>query len=123
MILKCIAVGIGGFLGSVARYLISLVPLQTHGNYPVNTFLANILGALIIGVVIALAQNSDMEPEKILFLKVGLCGGLTTFSTFSVETLGFIQSGSFWMAAAYVLASVVICVAGVYCGIRIGNMI
>ena len=117
--LNCLAVGIGGFVGSIFRYLIGKIPLQSGGLYPINTFVTNIIGAVLIGVIIAYAKDTDMSPEKLLMLKVGLCGGLTTFSTFSVETLGLIESGNWLYAGAYALLSVALCVAGVWVGMRL----
>lgn len=119
MFLNCLAVGIGGFCGSILRYLISLIPLQNKANFPVNTFITNIIGAVLIGIIIAYADKSDMSPEKLLMLKVGLCGGLTTFSTFSSESLGLIQSGNIWGAVLYAVLSVCICVLGVYVGMKL----
>ncbi len=117
--LNCLAVGIGGFVGSILRYLIGKIPLQSGGLYPINTFVTNIIGAVLIGAIIAHAKDTDMSPEKLLMLKVGLCGGLTTFSTFSVETLGLIESGNWLYAGAYALLSVALCVAGVWVGMHI----
>ncbi len=119
MLLKCIAVGFGGFIGSIARYLISKVELQHGGKFPINTLIVNIVGAVLIGYIISSAKNSGMSEEKLLFLKVGLCGGLTTFSTFSVETLGYIQSGNVLMGIAYSAVSVVLCVLGVMIGLKL----
>lgn len=119
MFFNCLAVGVGGFCGSVLRYLISQIPLQNKGNFPINTLITNIIGAVLIGAIIAYASKSDMSPEKLLMLKVGLCGGLTTFSTFSVESLGLIQNGNIWAAALYILLSVGICVIGVYIGMKL----
>lgn len=73
--------------------------------------------------VISYAGENGMSEEKLLFLKMGLCGGLTTFSTFSVETLGVIESGSLWAAATYAVVTVVICVFGVYIGMKIGSIL
>jgi len=122
MLAKCIAVGMGGFVGSVLRYLISRMEFQRSGNIPINTLIVNIAGAMIIGMIIAYAENYGMNEEKLLFLKVGLCGGLTTFSTFSVETLGFFESGSVLAGTAYALVSVAVSVLGVFAGLKIGGM-
>lgn len=118
--LNCIYVGIGGFIGAVLRYLISLVPI-TRGSFPVNTFITNIIGAVIIGIIIARTGRSDtLSPEKVLILKTGLCGGLTTFSTFSAETWSLLQSGNMVLGGAYIVGSVVLCVIGVGIGMWIG---
>lgn len=122
MLVKCFAVGMGGFIGSVIRYLVSRVEFQKSGNYPINTFLVNVVGAVLIGVIIVYAKENGMSEEKLLFLKMGLCGGLTTFSTFSVETFGFIESGNLLMGLAYIVVTVVLCVLGVYLGMKIGSL-
>lgn len=119
MLLKCLAVGLGGFIGAIGRYLFSAVEIKWGGNLPINTLVVNLVGAIIIGFVIAYAQNTGMSEEKLLFLKVGLCGGLTTFSTFSVETFNLIEAGSYGYAICYVMLSVVLCVLGVALGMKL----
>ena len=117
LFIKCLAVGIGGFLGSVLRYLLSEIPIKQI-NYPVNTLITNIIGAIIIGMVISYADKTGMRPEKLLLLKTGFCGGLTTFSTFSYETFKLIENGSLLLAGSYVILSVACSIAGVYLGLR-----
>lgn len=118
MLIRCIAVGAGGFLGSIARYLLSKVELQRRGNYPLDTLLVNVLGAILIGVIIAEAQQNGMSENKLLFLKFGLCGSLTTFSTFSVEMYGYLETGNIAMAIGYAIVSVTLCLIGVMLGIK-----
>ena len=80
MIINCIFVGLGGFAGSVFRYLIGLVPLCKNSEFPVITLLINVIGAVIIGMLAKGAESFEsFSPNMILFLKVGLCGGFTTF--------------------------------------------
>lgn len=79
----CLIVGLGGFIGSVCRFMISKLPLSAEGSFPLNTFIINILGAFAIGCIVA-AAGKDLDPRAVLFLKVGICGGFTTFSTFSL---------------------------------------
>ena len=117
LFIKCLAVGIGGFLGSVLRYLLSEIPIKQL-NYPVNTLITNIIGAVIIGMVISYADKTGMRPEKLLLLKTGFCGGLTTFSTFSHETFKLIENGSLLLAGSYVILSVAGSIVGVYLGLR-----
>ena len=69
-------------------------------------------GAFLIGIIAAMAlKNQEMDPHLLLLLKVGVCGGFTTFSTFSLETVGLLESGNYLTALLYVTASVVLCVA------------
>ena len=117
LFIKCLAVGIGGFLGSVLRYLLSEIPIKQL-NYPVNTLITNIIGAVIIGMVVSYANKTGMRPEKLLLLKTGFCGGLTTFSTFSHETFKLIENGSLLLAGSYVILSVACSIVGVYLGLR-----
>ncbi len=123
MLLNCICVGAGGFIGSVARYLISISPLQSKSDYPLHTLITNIIGAFLIGLIIARADRSSISPEKLLLLKTGLCGGLTTFSTFSAETFSLFQSGSLLAGTLYVILSVALCFVGVGIGMMIGQRI
>ena len=106
--LNCIIVGLGGFIGAVLRYLISLIPIKNPDSFPINTFIINILGALIIGIIaFTAAKNQNLDAKLILFLKVGICGGFTTFSTFSLETANLIKSGCVLTAIIYILLSVI----------------
>lgn len=111
-----LCVGAGGFIGAVGRYGLGLIPLAP--GLPLMTLLINFAGSVLIGAVVeaaALAAGA-LPREAVLFLKVGLCGGFTTFSTFSLETLDLIEGGQYALAGAYALASVVLCVAGVLAG-------
>lgn len=102
--MDCLMVGLGGFVGSVCRYLISRVPLGSGSGFPVNTFVINIAGAFAIGCI-ASAAGRDLDGRLLLFLKVGICGGFTTFSTFSLETARLVEGGQLMTAALYVAAS------------------
>lgn len=114
MILKCLMVGIGGFVGSVCRYLISLIPINEKYTFPIKTFVTNILGAFIIGLIVALAlKRPDMDPKTTLLIKTGFCGGFTTFSTFALESSDLIGKGQWGVATAYMVLSVVVCIAAV----------
>ena len=109
--LNCLAVGAGGFVGAVLRYLVSMIPLDKTGAFPVNTLL---IGAFAIGLVTVLAVKYSLPGSKwVLFAKTGICGGFTTFSTFALETAGLIQSGRIGTSAAYMLLSVTLSVAAV----------
>lgn len=124
MFLNCIAVGAGGFLGAVSRYLMGMIPFLQKGSLPYHTLLINVLGAVLIGIVVKTADSTEiLNPSTVLFLKVGICGGFTTFSTFSLESLDLLQSGRPAAFAVYAIASVVLCVAGVLGGKWIAGMI
>lgn len=102
MIWNLMAVAAGGALGATGRYLLTLL---MAGQPLIATLIANVVGSLIIGVAIGSVQG-----RMLLFLSVGLCGGFTTFSTFSNQTMTLIQSGNWLGATAYVVGSVLLCV-------------
>lgn len=112
--LNCLLVGLGGFIGAALRYLISMIPIKNPDSFPINTFIINIAGAFAIGcIAFAVSKNENIDPKLLLFLKVGICGGFTTFSTFSLETAELIKGGCVITALIYVLASVVLSVLAV----------
>lgn len=116
---KFIYVGLGGALGAVCRYAVSLLPWK--GNFPILTLITNLIGALLIGVIVGITTQKGKEaPQLQLFLKTGVCGGFTTFSTFSLEALKLLESGEKVQGYIYMLVSVVGCVAGVWMGKKIG---
>lgn len=120
--MNILAVGIGGFLGAVSRYLLGKIPMNAVEGFPMNTFITNVLGAVIIGVVFAAtAKLGGSDSNTVLLLKTGFCGGLTTFSTFSLEGLQLIQDGHIGMFAVYAILSVAICVLACWAGTAIGN--
>ena len=115
-----IFVGLGGAIGAMLRYSISLIPYKR--TFPFPTLIINVIGALIIGYITGLAIKKCFSDNTVLFLKTGLCGGFTTFSTFSLEAYNLIQAGSCGYAGLYVIISVVGCIAGVYCGMAFGKL-
>lgn len=112
--LNCIIVGIGGFIGAVVRYLIGLIPVNPQNGFPIKTLLINIAGAFLIGMVVAFGAKKEWNPQLILFLKVGICGGFTTFSSFALETNQLLEQGAGGSAALYVVLSVAGALAAVY---------
>ena len=113
--LNILAVGAGGFLGSVCRYLISLITVNETTLFPLKTFGTNIVGCIVIGIIAVFAsKNADLNPYVLLFLKVGLCGGFTTFSTFALETSDLIKTGHIGAAFLYAALSVLAGVAVIF---------
>ena len=111
----CLAIGLGGALGAICRYLLSLIPVR--GAVPWMTMLTNLLGAILIGMVVGLATLlPDLPADLLFFLKTGFCGGFTTFSTFSLEMLKLLEDGHLAAAMLYACLSVVLCIAGVWLG-------
>lgn len=109
-VLKAILiVGSGSFVGGAIRYLISLAMKGVSKGFPWATLVVNVTGCLLIGLLWGwLSRSSQMEGSLALFLTVGLCGGFTTFSTFSKEALTLLQGGNVWGFVGYVVASVVV---------------
>jgi CrcB protein len=115
ILLDCVFVGLGGFVGSVLRYVVSLLPLRHESGFPLLTLCINVLGAFVLGLIVALfGRSSSLDPRTLLFLKVGLCGGFTTFSTFALEAQGLLSGGKPGIAVLYMLLSIVLCVGAVY---------
>ena len=117
MIINCFFVGIGGFVGSVFRYLISLIPFLKNGSLPLATLAVNVAGAVIIGIIVKEAESAgSFNEQTLLFLKVGLCGGFTTFSTFALESFELFQGGRLLLTGIYIAASVFLCIGGIALG-------
>jgi CrcB protein len=113
-LLDCIFVGFGGMFGSVARYLISLFPLRQQSGFPLPTLGVNLAGAFLIGLIVAFAgKNTSLDPRALLFLKVGVCGGFTTFSTFALETQTLLHGGRLFTGLSYAALSVVLCIGAI----------
>ena len=91
--LECLAVGLGGFIGSVCRYLVGKIPLKNPA-----------------------AKNIHINDKLMLFLKVGICGGFTTFSTFSLEAAELMKSGAIPAALLYIVLSAVLGILAVFAG-------
>jgi fluoride exporter len=113
-----IAVGIGGMLGSIARYLVTkTIDRQIPSNFPFGTFSVNFLGALLLGVIYALAVRKTALPEHWrLFLGTGVCGGFTTFSAFALENYTLLSTKPL-IAVLYTCLSIIAGIAGVAIGI------
>jgi CrcB protein len=113
-----LAVAAGGAIGSLTRFwLAALMTMLTGPRFPWGTLLINVLGSGIIGWVAAVTLTPArvaMHPDLRVFLMVGVCGGFTTFSAFSLQTLELLQAGEVGPAAGYVVGSVVLCLAAVW---------
>ncbi len=112
---KLFWVGCGGAVGAILRYAISLLPWK--GEFPLLTLVTNLAGAILIGLVVGFASSKDtISSNTVLFLKTGVCGGFTTFSTFSLEALTLLERNQKGIAVVYIFLSVVGCVIGVWFG-------
>ena len=108
MLKNILLVGTGSFLGGALRYIVSLLVKYT-GGFPWATFTVNILGCLLIGVLWGIfSRCANASQQLVLFLSVGFCGGFTTFSTLSKESLQLIQSGNWLYFSLYVAGSILL---------------
>ena len=115
-------VALGGAVGAVGRYALSLIPVRT--GFPFITLITNILGAVAIGFIAGLLSARDnLSPNVSLFWKTGVCGGFTTFSTFSLEAWQLMEKGNYLLSVLYAVLSVVCCIAGVWIGRKLSGLI
>ena len=110
-------IALGGAAGSVSRYgLGMLVHRGTQAAFPVGTLTVNLVGCVIAGVAAKMLMGAQANPDLRALVIVGFCGGFTTFSAFSLEVVGLAQRGEWTLAAGYVAASLVLCLAGTAIG-------
>ena len=115
-------VALGGALGAVARYAISLLPVKTQ--FPILTLVTNILGAILIGFIVGLSdKRENTSPNTILFWKTGVCGGFTTFSTFSLEAYKLFENKTYALGGVYAALSVCCCLFGIFLGKKLATAI
>lgn len=121
---RTLLVAAGGLVGSVARYwLAGWVQNANVSTFPVGTLAVNVLGSFILGLVIALSLERGMISAETRFLfGTGLCGGFTTMSTFSYETLALLQSGGAAAALANVALTMALCLIAVWAGMLAGRV-
>ena len=125
MLKTLLFIGMGSFTGGVLRYLISrYVQNFLTPSFPLGTFLVNVLGCFAIGLFYGLFERGNlMNPNLRMFLTVGFCGGFTTFSTFSADTVRLLRAGDYGPATAYIALSVAVCIAFAALGMWIGAQI
>jgi CrcB protein len=118
MIKNFLLVGLGGALGSMLRYAVYLSITVKH--FPYGTFLVNITGSFIIGLVLALSlkDESFLNNWKV-FLATGICGGFTTFSSFTAENVALLQNGKYGIALLYITLSIVLGIAAAWLGFKL----
>lgn len=116
-----VLVFLGGGAGSVLRYLVGkwIGAFAPHAAFPWGTFAVNVLGSLLIGLLATLATRGTLSAEWRLMLVVGFCGGFTTFSTFSRESLALLTGGQALTFVLYAAGSVALGLAAAWCGVKL----
>ena len=122
---KVICVGIGGFIGASMRYLISIQSSKLlNSSIPLGTLIANVLGGFLIGVIMEISMSTDLiSPNLKLFLTTGIMGGLTTFSTFSYETISLLSDGKYLLGIGNIFVNLILSLGGVVLGTSICKML
>lgn len=115
--MNCLFVGAGGCVGAITRYLMGLaIPAHASG-FPLGTFAINVVGGFAIAFIATLfLRHEGLDGRALLFLMTGVCGGFTTFSTFTWESLQLIQRGDVLVAGAYMVASCAACLVAALAG-------
>jgi len=115
---EILLIGFGGFFGSIARYYVSKINLTVDFlSIPIGTLLVNVLGSLVLGFLTGIAEKSTLLTFELrLFLMIGLCGGFTTFSTFTGENLMLLRNGQFMTIILYTGISLFFGFFAVYMG-------
>lgn len=117
-------VGFGGFLGANARYWLSaLIASRASASFPWSTLIVNVSGSLLIGIFMGLFLRQGWAEGGRLFFVVGILGGYTTFSSFSLDALNLLNERSYTYLAAYVLGSVLLSLLATWCGVVVARAI
>jgi fluoride exporter len=118
-------VALGSAIGGVSRYLLGgLVQRMLDTTFPAGTLLVNVTGSFLLGAIIRYAlETPSLTPEVRAFLTIGVCGGYTTFSTFSYETMALLEDGEWARAGVYITASVVLSLIATFLGFALARQV
>lgn len=118
MINKIMLVGLGGFVGASSRYIVSFLSAKLLGeNFPYGTLFVNVIGCFVIGIIMSLKIPNEVISTNVrLLIATGILGGLTTFSTFSYETINLLGSGRHSAAIINIFLNLILCLGGVIVG-------
>lgn len=121
--MEALVIACGGVIGALGRYGIGIIWPTPANGFPLSTLFINLLGSFVIGFIAEESRLHDVDPRVVLFVKVGLCGSFTTFSTFSLETFRLAEGGRYGLATCYALVSIIACLVGVGAGVAVARII
>lgn len=110
---------LGGGVGSMLRYGIARLLKNQNLDFPLATFVANVIACVILGALVATQLKKGMSNSQALFLMTGLCGGFSTFSTFTSENVQLMNEGNYITLAIYVTASILVCILSFVIGMKV----
>jgi fluoride exporter len=110
---------IGGGLGSLVRYAISLIFNKLDSNFPLATLISNVVACFIIGILVGLTMKGQLPDRQRLLFVTGFCGGFSTFSTFSNETIQLWMNGNTTHALLNILFSLILCILATFVGLKL----
>lgn len=123
MLVGYLVVAVGGALGAMARFWFAAFMVAVAGpSFPWGTLIINVVGSFLIGLFASWTESNGfihISHEMALFTMVGICGGFTTFSSFSLQTLDLVRGKQVLRAIGYVVSSVILCLAGVWVGVAL----
>lgn len=122
--MKFLLLGLGGGVGTILRYIVGGLDYKfSHGAFPIGTLVVNVTGSFIIGFLWGFFDRFVFPPNLRLFLFIGVLGGYTTFSTFSLETFNLMRNGEYLIALLNTLLSVILSIIAVFLGYFLSKMV
>lgn len=118
---RMVWVGVGGAVGSMLRYGLAGIAQRGAVVFPIGTLLVNVIGCLAIGFLSERLTDAVVDPQYRTAILVGVLGGFTTFSTFSLDTMNLVRDREYILASLNVITSVLTCLAAVWCGQRLAK--